>query len=466
MRPLLNGVTSRRTILVGLVAAAVSPIVAACASAPPATPTAAPAAPAAPTPAATAAPVATKPAAGAKQVEIKYHYRTGDREDAWTVTRKEFMEKNPNIVLKWETYPAADYYDKISVLIAGDQLGDVIFGIPPTYHEWALSGLWKQVDPFIQSNKFDMSPYFEKGALSHLRVEGKLHGIPFKASPGTPGLYYNKDVLDKEGLDPAKLRDLNDLAEMGKKLTKSSGGQTTQWGLTYVGHDGSSLVNWTRYWGVEPVEPVFNATKALLDQPNQVESITYLWKLIHEHKVCPLPGPGAQAYDQLFIAGTNAMTQQGTWARGYATNIKDKFKMDVVKMPVGPSGKIGLAHYYDFMGINGKTKQPDESWTTLTTFCGYDHGVRIGLPGEGSWTPGGRQDVYDEVARKEPMLRPFAEIIKDSGPVYYTANYRTQKTVTTIKNSLDKIILNPSPPKAADFKEANEVLQGVLDEPK
>jgi hypothetical protein len=118
------------------------------------------------------------------------------------------------------------------------------------------------------------------------------------------------------------------------------------------------------------------------------------------------------------------------------------------------------------MGINGKTKQPDESWTTLTYFCGYDHGVRIGLPGEGSWTPGGRQDVYDEVAKKEPTLRPFAEIIKDSGPVYYTANYRTQKTVTTIKNALDKIILNPSPPKPADFKEANEVLQGVLNEPK
>jgi hypothetical protein len=51
--------------------------------------------------------------------------------------------------------------------------------------------------------------------------------------------------------------------------------------------------------------------------------------------------------------------------RHVSSHIKDKFNMNVVRMPVGPSGKIGLAHYYDFMGLNGKAKQPDESWTTL-----------------------------------------------------------------------------------------------------
>ncbi len=450
---------NRRSFLAGLTGAAATLIVA-CAPPPPPTPTPAPAPakPAAAAPAPTTAPAAKQP------IEIKFHFRTGDRDDAWEVTLKDLKEKYPHITLKSETVPAAEYYDKIPILAAGGTLGDLAFGIPPTYHETSLAGFWKQMDPFILASKYDMSKYFEKGALSHMRVEGKFYGLPFKGSPGTPGLYYNTQMLAKEGIDIDKVKSFDELVGVAKQLTKTSGGQTDVWGFTYVGHDGSSFVNWTRYWGVEPVEPVFQATKALLDQPKQMEALTWLWRLIWEHKVCPLPGPGAQAYDQLFIAQKNAMTQQGTWARGYAVNIKDAFKLGVRIMPPGPGGQVGLAHYYDFFGMNGKAKYPDDAWPILTYFCGPDHGTRIGLPGPGSWTPGGRQDVYDAVSAKEETIRPFAAIIKDSGPVYWTKNYRTQKTVTTIKQSFDKLILNSTLPKAADFKEVNDILQGVLDE--
>ena len=61
---------------------------------------------------------------------------------------------------------------------------------------------------------------------------GHVYGVPFQNS--TPLLYYSVDAFKDAGLDPDHPPVTWDdwVADM-KKLTKSSGGQTTRWGLMF-----------------------------------------------------------------------------------------------------------------------------------------------------------------------------------------------------------------------------------------
>ena len=41
----------------------------------------------------------------------------------------DFEKTMPGVTVKIESFPAADYFTKIQTLVAGDQLGDVFWGI-------------------------------------------------------------------------------------------------------------------------------------------------------------------------------------------------------------------------------------------------------------------------------------------------------------------------------------------------
>ncbi|HEY3110955.1 MAG TPA: extracellular solute-binding protein, partial [Chloroflexota bacterium] len=209
-------VSSRRAILSGLAALATLPFVAACAAEPPtpapkpAAPTQAPAqAPAAAAP--TQAPAAAAPAVtGASKAEIRMHSRTGTEGTKPEAAIAAFEKNNPDVTIKLETFPPGEYADKVNTLGAAGTLGDVVFGIPPQYHETADSGFWMNTSPLIKSNNLDMSQYFE-AVLRHMTWKGNLYGLPYKSSPGNCAIYYNKELLEANKVDPAELKKAENL---------------------------------------------------------------------------------------------------------------------------------------------------------------------------------------------------------------------------------------------------------------
>jgi len=228
------------------------------------------------------------------------------------------------------------------------------------------------------------------------------------------------------------------------------------------------MLMWMRNWGVEMMEPVLGATKSLFDQPKQVEAVTFMWKLFWTHKVTPLPGPSTNK-DQIFLAQKAGLYHAASATRGLQATIGDKFTFRVEKQPKGPGNVIGMANTYDFMGLNAKTKAPDQAWKLLIYFTGKENGIRLGLPdGGGSYTPGGRKDVYasPELLQRDPNFWVFSELVNSAPDNYYPANLRTQKIEVTIQNALDKVLLNEKPPTADDFRELNKTVQATLDEPR
>jgi hypothetical protein len=121
------------------------------------------------------------------------------------------------------------------------------------------------------------------------------------------------------------------------------------------------------------------------------------------------------------------------------------------------------------MGLNAKTKFPDQGWRVLVYFTGKEHGIRLGLPdGGGSYTPGGRKDVYasPELLQRDPNFWVFSELVGQAPDNYYPANLRTQKIDSVIAQAMEKILLNEKAPAAADFAELNKTVQATLDEPR
>ncbi|HEY3079469.1 MAG TPA: extracellular solute-binding protein [Chloroflexota bacterium] len=464
--------SSRRTFLIALAAL---PVVAACAAEPP-PPTAAPkpAAPPTQAPAATqATPAAAAPATGAQQpVEIRMHSRTGTEGTKPEMAIAVFEKNNPDIKIKLETFPPGEYADKVNTLGAGGTLGDVVFGIPPQYHETADSGFWMNVSPLVKSNNLDMSQYFE-AVLRHMTWKGNLYGLPYKSSPGNCAIYYNKELLEANKVDPAELKkaeNLDALVELAKRLTKDTtgSGKTDQWGLLGGYHGGGDTLMWVRSWNFEVFDQALGATKALFDQPRAVEAITFMWKLMWTHKVMPLPGPSTNL-TQLFTTKKAGLYHAASATRGLQATILDTFTFRVEKQPKGPvpDGKIGMSNTYDFMGLNAKTKSPDQAWRVLVYFTGKEHGIRLGLPdGGGSYTPGGRKDVYaaPELLQRDPNFWVFSELVNQAPDNYYPANLRSGKLETTITQAMDKVLLSEKQPTADDFRNLNQTIQAQLDE--
>ncbi|MBI2941125.1 MAG: extracellular solute-binding protein [Chloroflexi bacterium] len=457
--------TRRHFLALAIVGSAGGALLAACAPAAPPTPTPAPAKPAEKPAAAAPTPAAAPPKAAA-EVQLRLHVRTGAEGTKTEMGIEAFQKLNSGITVKLESFPGAEYQDKLLTMGAGGTLGDVAFTHVGFYHQMADGGFWTSLDPLIKAQNYDMSQYYKPG-LDHLTWKGNLYALPYKGHTGFSGIWYNKEMLAKENLDPPTPKTYDELVEMAKKLTKGSGGKTDQWGYLYPGHSGWELTGHLRAWGVDPVSPRLGATKAELDQPQQMAAVLWIHDILHKHKVCPLPG--SLDYNQIFISGAGAMRGGGLWQSGDTVAIGNRFTMWHASMPKGPAGKIPVFYNHDQMAMSAKGKFQQESFKLLTYMCGKEQGIRLGLAaGGGAATPGMRKDVYEseELAKAVPAMKLYAEHLAQAETHWYAANLQTNKAWTTIKNALDKILLNPNPPKESDFKEANSLVQGVLNEPR
>lgn len=473
---------NRRTFLSGALAAAGAALVA-CGQPLPtpviAQPTAAPAAKPAAAPttaaakpaaaAATAAPSAAKPAVAAGQVLLRMHSRTNSEGKKPEAAIKVVEEQNPNIKVQLETFPGSEFTTKVLALAAGGQVGDLMWGSPNNYHIQVGNGLWFDVMPLVQSTNYDLKPFF-KSAIDYLTAhDGKLWSLPYKAHPGAPALWYNKEALEAAGVKQPAPKSYDELTELALKVHKGgTGGAAEQWGLflnTSINH---AVVCLTRAFGVEEVEPVHKATKSIIGGEKHLQAFQWVHDQYHKHKVAPLPGPGADIGEDAWAAGRGAMFQASSSTKGAEPKIAGKFTSRNVLMPPGPGGKVGTKMVFDNFGMYNKTKHPEEAFKVLGYFCGKEHGIRLGLPeGGGSWTCGAREDVFfaDELMNSTPNHKIFADVIVDAQAAWYPANFRLNEYETTLTQEYQKLMLDAAPITMAKMQAMQAALQAVLDRP-
>ncbi|NCV01945.1 MAG: hypothetical protein EBV53_12285, partial [Proteobacteria bacterium] len=110
---------------------------------------------------ATAAPTrAPEPTKAAEPVEITFHSRGGPPTNQEVILYEEqmplFMKKFPNIKVKHEGFTGEDYLKKITVLLAGNSIGDAMWTSvgTGTIYNFAAQKALRPMDDLVAKEKF------------------------------------------------------------------------------------------------------------------------------------------------------------------------------------------------------------------------------------------------------------------------------------------------------------------------
>lgn len=207
-------------------------------------------------------------------------------------------------------------------LLAGQEGNspDVILLDNPAVSTLADAGIVSTVDEL----GLDVSG-IDANLLAAGEVDGETYGVPIGAN--TLALYYNQDVLDAAGVDPASVTDWASLTAALEAIT-ASGSQ----GITFAGigtEEGSfQFLPW--FWGA-------GAELTELDSPEAVAALE-LWKGWLDDGLAPntvINNSQNTAWEE-FLTGGFGFVENGTWQVNAAAEAD--FPAGVIEIPAEDGG--------------------------------------------------------------------------------------------------------------------------------
>ncbi|HEX2036480.1 MAG TPA: ABC transporter substrate-binding protein [Chloroflexota bacterium] len=329
-----RGALSRRRILAGTVFGLTGASVVACGGAGgqadprsatglvPPTPTSAAGAAAQATAGPTATPIQAEAGRGATTINF-WNGLTGSDGEGMVRLMQRYAQQNPEVTVKIQMIAWRTFYDKLS--------NSIVAGSPPEmwiFHSeqvirYASRGLLKQLDDIVQGKTFSglTIPINDMGyTLPYAQYGGKLYAVPLDQY--TWALMYNKDIVQRAGLDPeSPPATTEEFIEWGRRTTEDNNGRHP--GDT--GFDPNNVKTWGYYhslqvsmWqgmlaqqGQPPMISGPDARDVNTDSPEAIKALTEMASWRERHQFAPGPS-GINVMDG-FWAGKVAMTYNGIW---------------------------------------------------------------------------------------------------------------------------------------------------------
>lgn len=437
---------SRRSFLRMAGAAAAGAVVAACAPPPAAAP---------------AAPAAGEPAKTSEPIVIRFHGRMGVQGDHFDFFADKFnKDHGPDVVVKTENFPGADYYKKLNTMIAGGTVGDGFWiYLGGGFERYAATAVYADLDPIVEKTGYDLKQFYPE-AVEGSRWKGKLNGLPWCLHFGCGNiLYYNKPLLDAAGIAyPDEKWTYDDLLMAAKKLTNPTDGV---YGFLSSVSTCAGMIHFPRAWGGDVTNP--DGTKCLINDPKSVEGLQFLSDIFHKDKVAPLPSQVQVGTYQMFAAKKLAMFVDGFWGKSVGDFVKPE-EWGAAPSPKGPAGR-GHVFYIDINSVTANSKHPEEAFQYLTYISSQEAGMDIYQVRKS--IPGARPDVWDsDAAKADPHFQAAAWTVKEGIPPrqYGPANFRDAEYLGALTEGLDPIWLGDVK-LAETIDQVAERGQSVLDKP-
>jgi multiple sugar transport system substrate-binding protein len=261
-------------------------------------------------------------------------------------------------VADWDTY-----WDKLQTALAGGNAPDVFLMDGPLFPDYQTRDQLLDLSPLITRDGFDATQLADLAVKDFTGADGHLYGLPRDMS--TVGLYYNKTMFDAAGIPyPDATWDWAKLVEVARKLTKTSGTTTTQWGFYTETSDmenyWSSLV-WQA--GGDILSP--DKKTVVIDSAQAAAGIQFLQDLIYKDKVMAQPVPGGTG--DAFENGQAAMEANGSWL--VPTHEAAGIDFGVAPLPKGPAGQATSVNPSGVVVYKG-SKSPDAAWEFVKCYTG------------------------------------------------------------------------------------------------
>ncbi len=206
------------------------------------------------------------------------------------------------------TYAVQDSMEqKLLTAIASNEVPDIVLWDRFNTGVYAPKGALAPLDDYIARDSVDMSQFYAP-AVDEMTADGVVYGIPLTVDSRI--LFYNKDLLEEAGVDPASITDWDSLREAAIKLTKWDGDKLVQSGFSLK--DVGLFNNWIGQAGGKMIDDSTNPPTAAFNTEAGLKVLEYWDQLLNEDKVYQLGFEDGFGGDG-FKAGKVAITFNGPW---------------------------------------------------------------------------------------------------------------------------------------------------------
>ncbi len=326
----------------------------------------------------TAAPDAqpTEAAPGGEAIELRVW---GHQAPAFNAANQamfdEFQKQNPNVTIKYETFPWDVFIQTIQTSLPAGNTADVIL-IPGGYTcRYATGGQLLEVPANVVSLA-DAQNMFYAAPLGGQTCDGKLYGFPAEYNIEYGGAYVNPALFETAGLTyPPQWSNWDAVVSDAKALTQvGSDGVMTVAGLHYTNSDqlftyflAGILEQGSDYFAEDGKHFNFNS-------PEAIATIQKLIDMAQTDKIVdPIIFNGESEWvGESFAQGHNGIGILGSWYVGDARIAYPDLAFDYVALPplMGSTHKFASVGGWGYV-VSQSTTQPDLAWK-LAAFLGTD----------------------------------------------------------------------------------------------
>ncbi|MDF2644317.1 MAG: transporter substrate-binding protein [Paenibacillus sp.] len=309
-----------------------------------------------------------------------------------------YNKSQDQVQIEYSTYDQASYTTtKLPTGFASGAGPDIYMISPGDFMKFAKSGLMKDLTPdFPAGVKEDFLP----ASLEAVTYNGKIMALPFELE--TLGLYYNKEMLDKAGVQVPKTWD--ELHAAAKKLT------TDKVAGLIIPPDKGPYFNFIWYpflWQQGGNVLSADGTKSTFNTPETAKALDF-WGSFFKDGLSPKKLQlGPWEIDNLGNK-TAAMQIVGTWA---INRIEEKYKdvpIGLAPLPIPTGGKAATDAGGWKMAVNGQSKNAAEAAKFVMWAFGssdLSHALKWGTEVKFAYSPRKSvvekgKDIYNKGLRK------------------------------------------------------------------
>lgn len=276
-----------------------------------------------------------------------------------------FEEAHPNIDVQLDSFPFAEYHQKISTAFAGNDAPDA-FWMDVRTASLAQQGALLPLDDYLtEENRND----FLESTWAEPTYEGVVYGVPMHQL--TSALYVNTELTEAAGVQlPTSVEEAwtwDEFVEVTTAMTQRSGDVTDVWGFGVQ----RQLQDWSVLPVVyqnqgQPLSDDLSQATGYLNSPETVEALAWYGDLFTEHQVISVePIPDGFQTDKIAV-----FQAPSTFRPVLDTDFPD---LDYTIVPIYKEDQCAVITGGWNVSIAATTEHPDETWTFVDWITNEKH---------------------------------------------------------------------------------------------
>jgi len=330
--------------------------------------------------------------------------------------------------------------------------GPELMALPPeNIPTYAQKKALQSLDSWYGSSK--VAANLNSEAVATGEFNGQRFGTPLSFTPLT--MFYNKKMFAAAGIQTPPTT-WDEWVADAQKLTIDSNGDGTpeQYGLAL--QDNATVGNgvWVSLFKSGGGDVVDRSGKAVVDSPQNVDTLKYWANAVQKYKISPTGLSGADA-DKLFSAGKAAMTLGGPWLATVSQT--SGIDYGIATLPAGPSGVKASALAVDLTVTSQATPAQLAGLETFFDWF-YQHENMV------TWSLGsGWPAVSTEVTAADVSKNPVVAALTDQsqyGVALLPGIAKPAQVLTDLDTATQKALVGGDP--AALLKSAQDAITSSL----